>query len=225
MLSNNLTLDEEDAVQLELRELQAVSQIYVTKDHNIDPSSLRHKNCNQKSQSRFRRHRRLSPSCLSRMVSRLLVYGAHVVSCFAALERDRIPVPAWNIYGFVFYLDLLTIKWQIIYLDGCVIRTCAHHPSKFPKPTFRFFFTSSPPPGSFPSKGLFKLRYFPTPPLVAPPPKAESPVPTFTPNQLMSSPFFSALRSCPLCSASALFASFFARRVLYSSNGSWWLQN
>jgi hypothetical protein len=41
-----------------------------------------------------------------------------------------------------------------------------------------------------------------------------------TPNQLTSSFFFSSTDATAL-SFSALFANFFARRFLYSSNGSW----
>src|SRR6266481_8650606 len=93
-----------------------------------------------------------------------------------------------------------------------------HHPSNSPKPTFRFFLASCTPlsPTS-PSNGLLGLRYFPTPPPAAPTLNAAFPVPTFTPNQLMSSPsFFSGTRDFVVSSASARLASFLAKRFLYA---------
>lgn len=99
-----------------------------------------------------------------------------------------------------------------------------YHPSKSPNPILRFFFGSSAAP-SPPSCGRFKFKYFPTDPPAELDSKAEPVVPTFTPNQLIpSEAFFSgALWTFLLCSASARLASFFARRVLYSSKGSWYL--
>jgi hypothetical protein len=71
MLSNNLTLEEEDAVQAELRQLQAVSLTHVSKGPNLS-LTLRSKHRSQNSQGHFRRCPRLSP-CLYRMVRRSFV--------------------------------------------------------------------------------------------------------------------------------------------------------
>lgn len=122
-----------------------------------------------------------------------------------------------------------TIHRPIHYFGAVLIhRKTLYHPSKFPKPTFRFFFPSSGSPGSTTASvadlfvGGFTLRYFPTPPPALPPTALLS-VPNLSPNQLISSSFFSlfALSGRIPAAAAACFARFFCCRVLYSSNGSW----
>lgn len=90
-----------------------------------------------------------------------------------------------------------------------------HHPSKSPNPSFRFFLVSAPDATG--SCGLLRDKYLPTL-LPVSDPNIVPLEPSFSPNQFMSSRLSSSVLSG--CSASALFASFFARRLLYSSKGS-----
>lgn len=91
-------------------------------------------------------------------------------------------------------------------------RTIIYHPSKFPKPSFLFFFKSSSGPVA-PASVCGRFKYFPTAPLVGP--VGLISVPTLTPNQFMLSFPFLSIESVGFgWSAWARFASLLARRFL-----------
>lgn len=200
MLSNTLTLDDEEAVQKELLALQEV----------IVSISIQ--------------------SLLIRLFYSSAGGDKHwtaLCSFWLSCEHRDERCALFHSFVIIIPTYLFRTETRGVQQSSCrwVIQEYAsiptiYHPSKSPNPNLRFFLDSSP--ALEPSCGLFKFRYLPTPPLSASLLSAEFPEPISTPNQLTLSFFFSSTDAvATVLSFSALFANFFARRFLYSSKGSW----
>lgn len=223
MLANTLSVDDEEAVQAELKELQreAVSHCIHRTDqltnHGTSLESWPQKGLSssplspvQSQSSRNQRTRRPSGknSHQSGKGSRCLLNLS-----FREAVMDEIMEPSYP------------LQYILQHITECVMydrlnNPDFYHPSNWPKPTFLFFLGSSAL-NDVAELGAGRLgaalpnwRYFPTPP---PTPVAEGllTVPIFSPNQFTSSWSLALVVGCPkraLSSAAAFFVRFFSAR-------------
>lgn len=206
MLANNLTLDEEDAVQEELKQLQAeivrgsrrrgihtrlLSKHPGSRNGEGGGTTVRPSNGTDKARGGGNRRYVHAPPLRASiaLTTRRTRYGG---------TEARLPSRGAGVRA-------LILAQRVFY----------HHPEKSPNPSLRFFCElSAALRAAGVSTGRFRLfRYFPTPPPPASPvPNAALFDPTLSPNQFTSSFSFSAASFTLV--PSALLASFFACRVL-----------
>jgi hypothetical protein len=202
MLSNHLTLDDEDAVQAELREIQAesVSQKWVVELSIFLTLFATAANSGNEAFTLSSENRANRYSGRRQALS-LLYCFSYLRSSFSGNERIGEGTRAHPSVSLTPLHVILQDNCNLFHLllrnwhssTRCTLpNTTHHHPSNSPKPIFRFLIPCTPPSPTSPANDLLSFRYFPTsPPLpTLPTPNVASPVPTFSPNQLMSSPSF-----------------------------------
>lgn len=177
MLSNTLTLDEEEAVQTELLELEAqhvgASNFFIQPQQLILEFSLK-LNC---------------LNCLKCHHQNQLAKHQSVTRSPSLMQQG--PRYLWRhelVLHMLSYTDMsYTDKMHPFH---CNKEDLYYHPEKSPKPVLRFFLCSSAAPLlATVTCGRLRFKYFPTPPLSAAIAVSD---PTLTPNQFISSfSFFS----------------------------------